>query len=77
MRCELAEYSGETFDTGYFEIDNYFTDIDTSANTVTSLTALNIVDPLADNLAFEDQADDIIDFSEMDPFSENISIQDS
>jgi hypothetical protein len=76
MRCELAEYSGETFDTGYYEIDNYFADIDTSANTVTSLTSLEGVDPLANNLAFEDQADDILDFSEMDPFSENISIQD-
>ena len=76
MRCELAEYSGETFDTGYYEIDNYFADIDTSANTVTSLTSLEGVDPLANNLAFEDQADDIFDFSEMDPFSENISIQD-
>ena len=63
MRCELAEYSGETFDTGYYEIDNYFADIDTSANTVTSLTSLEGVDPLANNLAFEDQADDILDFS--------------
>jgi hypothetical protein len=76
MRCELAEYSGETFDTGYYEIDNYFADIDTSANTVTSLTSLQTVDPLANNFDFEDQADDILDFSEMDPFSENISIQD-
>ncbi len=76
MRCELAEYSGETFDTGYYEIDNYFADIDTSANTVTSLTSLQNVDPLANNLDFEEQADDILDFSEMDPFSENISIQD-
>ena len=76
MRCELAEYSGETFDTGYYEIDNYFADIDTSKDTVTSLTSFEGVDPLANNLAFEDQADDILDFSEMDPFSENISIQD-
>jgi hypothetical protein len=38
--------------------------------------SLEGVDPLANNLAFEDQADDILDFSEMDPFSENISIQD-
>ena len=76
MRCELAEYSGETFDTGYYEIDNYFADIDTSKDTVTSLTSLQGVDPLANNFDFEDQADDILDFSEMDPFSENISIQD-
>ena len=76
MRCELAEYSGETFDTGYYEIDNYFAYIDTSKDTVTSLTSLQGVDPLANNFDFEDQADDILDFSEMDPFSENISIQD-
>lgn len=77
MRCELAEYSGETFNTGYYEIDNYFEDIDTSANTVTTLTNLANTDPISQNVFFESQADDIIDFSEMDPFSENISIQDS
>jgi|TARA_B110000483_G_scaffold132940_1_gene159031 hypothetical protein len=77
MRCELAEYSGETFDTGVPEIDHFFDDIDTSANTVNTLTALSGVDPLSQNFDFEDQADDILDFSEMDPFSENISIQDS
>ena len=77
MRCELAEYSGETFNTGYYEIDNYFADIDTSANTVTTLTALANTDPIAQNVFFETQGDDILDFSEMDPFSENISIQDS
>ena len=77
MRCELAEYSGETFDTGIYEIDHFFDDIDTSANTVNTLTALSGVDPLSQNFDFEDQADDILDFSEMDPFSENISIQDS
>ena len=75
MRCELAEYSGETFNTGYYEIDNYFADIDTSANTVTTLTALANTDPIAQNVFFETQGDDILDFSEMDPFSENISIQ--
>ena len=77
MRCELAEYSGETFNTGYYEIDNYFEDIDTSANTVTTLTNLANTDPISQNVFFESQGDDIIDFSEMDPFSENISIQDS
>lgn len=76
MRCELMEYSGERFDTGIYEIDHYFDDIDTTADTVNTLTALNVVDPLADNLAFESEADDILDFSEIDPFSENISIQD-
>jgi hypothetical protein len=76
MRCELMEFSGEQFDTGIYEIDHFFDDIDTTANTVNTLTTLTAVDPLADNLAFETQADDILDFSEMDPFSENISIQD-
>tara|TARA_B110000503_G_scaffold54658_1_gene87790 strand:+ start:5306 stop:5986 length:681 start_codon:yes stop_codon:yes gene_type:complete len=76
MRCELMEYSGEVFDTGIYEIDHYFDTIDTTANTVNTLTALSNVDPLADNFAFEDEADDILDFSEFDPFSENITIQD-
>lgn len=77
MRCELMEYSGETFETGIPEVDTYFDDIDTSADTVTTLESLESVDSLAQNLNFETEADDILDFSELDPFSESISIQDN
>jgi hypothetical protein len=67
VKCEL---------TGYPDIDDYFDDIDTSSEFVSTLTNLANTDPIAQNLEFEQIADDILDFSEMDPFSENITIQD-
>ena len=80
MTCELIEYSNQRFNTGRTEIDNYFadynTDIIVDANN-TTLTALAQTDDNAGNLNFELEADGIIDFSEVDPFSENIQISDS
>jgi len=79
MTCELLEYSNQRFNTGRTEIDNYFeaynTDIYVS-NTAT-LNALSIADDNAQNLDFELTADGILDFSEVDPFSENIQISDT
>tara|TARA_R110000868_G_scaffold267222_1_gene526518 strand:+ start:466 stop:1143 length:678 start_codon:yes stop_codon:yes gene_type:complete len=74
MRCELIEYSGERLQTGRANIDNYFNNIDTS-NT-SSLESLSTLDVLADNLDFENAGDAIIDFSEIDPFSETLDITD-
>jgi hypothetical protein len=79
MTCELIEYSNQRFNTGRTEIDNYFADYNTDvyvSNTVT-LNALAQTDDLSNNLNFEIEADGIIDFSEVDPFSENIQISDS
>ena len=75
IKCELMEYSNETFDTGRPEIDNYFDDVKTTE--ITNLEDIEESDPFAQNLQFEETADDIIDFSEIDPFSEDISIQDN
>lgn len=77
IKCELMEYSNETFDTGRYEIDHYFDNVKTTSDTVTTLQNIEDSDPLAQNLAFEQAGDDIIDFSEIDPFSENISTQDT
>jgi len=74
MRCELIEYSGERFQTGRDNIDTYFNDVDTTK--ATSLDSLETYDNSSMNLDFEREADDIIDFSEMDPFSEIITIPD-
>jgi len=74
LRCELFEYSGERFNTGRYEIDHHYDDI--NITTATTLTELANTDPIAKNVYFEADADDIIDFSEIDPFSENISIPD-
>jgi len=80
MTCELIEYSNQRFNTGRSEIDDYFkaynTDIVVDANNAT-LTALASTDANAGNLNFELESDSIIDFSEVDPFSENIQISDT
>lgn len=74
LRCELFEYSGERFQTGRYEIDYHFDDLDITQ--ATTLTQLANTDPVAKNVYFEAEADSVLDFSEIDPFSENISIPD-
>jgi hypothetical protein len=76
MRCELIEYTNQRFATGRYEVDHYFDDISTTTDNIDTLTLLANTDPIADNLFFEQEADGILDFSEIDPFSENITIQD-
>jgi hypothetical protein len=79
MKAELIEYSGQRFQTGRPPIDNYFESIDTtSAETLQDLsnTAAFGSDDLARNYDFETEGDNILDFSEKDPFSENIIISD-
>lgn len=76
MRCELMEYSGERFETGIYEVDHFFDDQNQTTTFVTTLEDVANTDAIAQNYDFEKVADDIIDFSEIDPFSESISIQD-
>ena len=79
LRCELMEYSNERIETGYEHIDKIYRDhVSTVGGTanVNTLEALSNTDPIADNFFFEKEADDIIDFSEMDPFSETIAFGD-
>lgn len=71
MKCELFEYSNERFDTKIEYIDTYFDDIKTVG--LKTLGDLNQTDPIAKNVFFEEEGDDIIDFTEMDPFSEDIT----
>lgn len=71
LKCELFEYSNERFETGREDIDTYFDDIKTDA--VDNLQDLSLQDPIAKNEFFEDEGNDIIDFSEIDPFSETIT----
>ena len=80
IKCELIEYANQRFNTGHPSIDDYFaeynTDIIVDANNAT-LSALSLTDDNASNLDFELEADGILDFSETDPFSENITISDT
>jgi hypothetical protein len=71
------EYSNERFDTGRSDIDDYFDDINSTSEFVTTLEDVANNDVTAQNFEFEKLADDILDFSDVDPFSENITIQDS
>jgi hypothetical protein len=73
LKTELFEYSNERFETGREEIDTYFDNIRTTLDKVSSLEGLLQADPIAKNAYFEEEGNDIIDFSEMDPFSEIIT----
>ena len=76
LKTELFEYSGERFETGRDNIDTLFTDAKEDPTVATTLLQVANNDPMARNVFFEETADDIIDFSEMDPFSETIDIVD-
>jgi hypothetical protein len=79
MKCELIEFSGQRFQTGREPIDNYFETIDTTGTTTLEALANTEAfgsDSLARNLVYETEGDNILDFSETDPFSENINISD-
>lgn len=79
MVCELAEYTGQRMQTGRDNIDNYFSRFNReilTSNTAT-LNAIAQLDPISRNLEFEQEGDAIIDFSEIDPFSESININDN
>ena len=68
IRCDLFEYSNETFSTGIADIDTKFNQIVfTSTDAIANVES---VDTLARNFSIESEADGIIDFSEADPFSE-------
>ena len=77
LKCELFEYSGERFQTGRDNIDEFYANAEENFDSATTLEKLEDLDTTADNLEFETVADDIIDFSEIDPFSEIIDIQDN
>ena len=70
LQCELFEYSNEIFETGREDVDTYYDDIKTEG--VSTLEELNSIDPIAKNIFFGDEADDILDLTEFDPFSEII-----
>lgn len=72
LKCELFEYSNERFDTGIGDIDNHYAPYRT--DNVEDLETLFEVDPIAKNIFYEERGKDIIDFSEVDPFSEVISM---
>jgi hypothetical protein len=71
MKCELFEYSNERIETGIEEIDNHYAHLNTDK--VSTLETLYHRDPIAKNIFFEEEGNDIINFEEFDPFTETIS----
>ena len=71
LKCELFEYSNERFETQVEFIDEYWDDYKTTD--VNNLTDLKTRDPIANNIDFEEAGNDIIDFTEIDPFSDTIT----
>lgn len=76
LKCELFEYSNERFDTGISEIDELYDRYKTVvSNTDNKLEdAIDIVTQdvgeNADNFVIENTGDNILDFSEGNPFGE-------
>ena len=70
LKCELFEFSNERFNTGVTEIDTLFARYITT--TEGAIANVESVDALADNFTIETIGDDIIDFSETNPFGEDV-----
>ena len=70
ISCELFEYNNETFDTGISEIDSVYAELDADIGTANPEDIV-LEDSNAMNREFEiDGQAGILDFTEMDPFSE-------
>lgn len=70
LRCELFEYSNERFDTGIPEVDEVL-----SAYVTTTQDAIDNIenyDVAADNQSIETIGSDFLDFTESNPFGEDI-----
>lgn len=72
LKCELYEYSNERFATGVSYIDTAFNQYDTSG--IDNLANLQEVDPIAKNIFYEEKGNDFIDFTEINPFEETITL---
>ena len=74
LRCELMEFSGQRFNTGYKFIDEIYgyTDLTRVEEVVKGEPlAVEDLDSIADNIVIETEGDNILDFSEENPFGEN------
>lgn len=81
LECELFKYSYETLDTGNSEIDSIQTSLSQSVTEQIDYDKDGIIDDTitsiqdnrqpSDNVVVQNTASDIIDFTEVDPFSEN------
>ena len=71
LRCELYEFSNEDMSDAKDILWGIIPDSE-DTNEVDSLEELQEIDPIANNKDFHDEEQRIVDFSERDPFSEDI-----
>lgn len=71
LRCELFEFTNDEMPA----IDNMWEGLPTEFDTngIDALDDLKDIDPIANNIDFSEVTEQIIDFSESDPFSEEIT----
>lgn len=70
LRCELFEYSNERFETGIPEVDNVLADYVTT--TQDAIDNIENYDLAADNESIETIGSDFLDFTETNPFGEDV-----
>lgn len=71
LECELFEYSSEIFNTGIPEVDSIMDfSMDVTDNGGDEEFDTSIPDPTTSGDTIQDEADAIIDFTEVDPFSD-------
>jgi len=71
--CELFEFNQETFNTNVSLIDDTYNALSFAmANNTQAVTefVISTIDKQAQNEEFEDKGDDILDFTEINPFSQ-------
>lgn len=66
LRVELFEYSNEVFNTGVVEIDSWLDKYKTTSNN--TIEGIESIDAIADNFTIENEASQILDWSEKNPF---------
>ena len=69
LQCEFFEYSSERFMTGIDDIDHHFDKYNIDNSHMPSLESLEHYDIPARNLTYQKAAEDIVDWSQVDPFT--------
>jgi hypothetical protein len=69
VACDVWEYSNEVFNTGIYEIDSIETKYTVSNVTDDNAYEAAMLDVFATNMEFQEEGDGILDWSNIDPFS--------
>ena len=68
----MFEYSGERFATGYPEIDSIFDNADRKSGIISTEDFTDTEEYNGDNAQFEIEGEKILDFTETNPFGEEV-----